>query len=274
MSSLKMIEKRQLELWLCMSSGYVLDFTNDSFGEFFREYANVEIYSINYGLPGNSKAKRLRAFWKLESDELVGKVLEGLLEYWTYKTPQPTPEDAARADSCRRIAERLLGRRVDSPTSEEQFLKQDFGAVSLKNVPVDPQLLPILQSRAQEASRCLQNGAPLAAIFLCGSILEGLLLDVACARPKEFNQAPNSPKDKIGKVKAFQDWRLAELIDVACTVGCLTLDVKEFSHALRDFRNYIHPREQMCSQFNPDKHTAEICHQVLKAAIACLSGSR
>jgi len=50
----------------------------------------------------------------------------------------------------------------------------------------------------------------------------------------------------------------------------LRLDVKKFSHVMRDFRNYIHPYEQMASKFNPDKHTAEICLQVLRAAIVGL----
>ena len=44
-------------------------------------------------------------------------------------------------------------------------------------------------------------------------------------------------------------------------------DVKKFSHALRDFRNYIHPYQQMSIGFQPDEHTARICFQVLKAAL-------
>ena len=44
-------------------------------------------------------------------------------------------------------------------------------------------------------------------------------------------------------------------------------DVKQFSYVLRNFRNYIHPYQQMMTQFSPDKHTALICFQVLKAAI-------
>lgn len=37
---------------------------------------------------------------------------------------------------------------------------------------------------------------------------------------------------------------------------------------VREFRNYIHPYQQLCSKFTPDKHTALICLQVLKALIA------
>ena len=64
------------------------------------------------------------------------------------------------------------------------------------------------------------------------------------------------------------------MIDVACEVGVLKLDIKKFSHGLRDFRNYIHPYEQMTSGFTPDEHTAKVCFQVLKAALANLAGER
>ena len=76
------------------------------------------------------------------------------------------------------------------------------------------------------------------------------------------------------RVKQLHEWGLANFIDVACELGYLKLHVKKFSHALRDFRNYIHPYEQMSSGVRPDKHAAEICLQVLKAAVATLSGER
>lgn len=69
-------------------------------------------------------------------------------------------------------------------------------------------------------------------------------------------------------------WSLSQLIDVACDIGIIELDVKKFSHVLRDFRNYIHPYEQMASKFNPNDQTAEICFHVLKAALADLSETR
>ena len=75
-------------------------------------------------------------------------------------------------------------------------------------------------------------------------------------------------------MKAFQYWTLAEFIDVAHDIGFLNLDVKKFSHGLRDFRNYIHPYAQLASQFMPDEHTAKVCFQVLKAALADVAGER
>ena len=52
------------------------------------------------------------------------------------------------------------------------------------------------------------------------------------------------------------------------------LDVKKFSHNLGDFRNYIHPEEQVTQNFNPDKNTALISYQVLLAAIKDLQNQK
>ena len=86
-------------------------------------------------------------------------------------------------------------------------------------------------------------------------------------------ESKSSPKDKEGKIKQFQYWTLSNFIDVAYEVGLLMEDIKKFSHSLRDFRNYIHPYEQVSSGFNPDKHTSAICWQVLKAAMYQLSNN-
>jgi hypothetical protein len=277
MSSLKMLERQCFEELFGMSSGYVLDFSNRTFAEFFSENSGVDIYACKYEVNGDSKAKRLRAFIELETDSLVGKTLSGLLEYWRYNTPQPNVKEASLHERAKQIVGRLLGKEYPTVDSGQDFLKKDFGPISLQKIPSAGSLGPILEARLAEAMRCLHSDAPLAVIFLCGSILEGLLLSTASANPKEFNQASNSPKDKSGNTKQFHEWSLAQFIDVACETGHLGLDVKKFGHALRGFRNYIHPFEQMRAQFNPDKHTAEICLHVLKAAIASLSsggGSR
>lgn len=68
----------------------------------------------------------------------------------------------------------------------------------------------------------------------------------------------------------FQEWTLSNFIDVSYDIGLLGLDVKKFSHVLRDFRNYIHPYMQMSSRFSPDIDTAKISWQVLQAAISDL----
>lgn len=157
---------------------------------------------------------------------------------------------------------------------EEDFLSQEFQDLSIDKIGLDGSVTEVLNYRFAEIKICLERDAPLSAIFLIGSSLEGILLGVALKNIREFNQANSSPKDKEGKVKQFPMWTLSNLIDVAFELKLLNQDVKKFSHSLRDFRNYIHPYEQMSSNFQPDKHTAKICWQVLRAGIFQLTKNR
>ena len=79
MSTLTYRERRQLEELFDMSGGYVLRFSNRTFDEFFDEVAGIAIYSERYESNGTSKANRLRRFWEVESDTLVGTVLVELI---------------------------------------------------------------------------------------------------------------------------------------------------------------------------------------------------
>lgn len=273
MSSLKPIEKRGFEDLFGMTSGYVLDFTNGTFSDFFRDVAKLDIYHEKYAVNGDSKARRLRVFWEIESDQLVGQVLSELLDIWAY-SHNPEGDNQLRYQKCREAISRLTGNVPKADVSPNDFLDRKIDLPDLSRLRIDATVTLILQKRLSEIEKGLRLGTSLSVIFMCGSILEGVLLGTALNDPKSFNQSTCSPKDKAGKVKMLHEWSLSQLIDVACDLKLMKLDVKKFSHALRDFRNYIHPYEQMSSGFNPDAQTAEICFQVLKAALADLSHTR
>jgi hypothetical protein len=157
---------------------------------------------------------------------------------------------------------------------EDEFLKREFSDIDFEGLGLDCGLTELLETRFEEIQKCFVAKASLSVIFLGGSTLEGVLLGKALQFPKEFNQATAAPKDKTGKVKQFQDWTLSNFVDVATEIGLLKEDIRKFSHSLRDFRNYIHPFEQMSSRFSPDEHTTKICLQVLKAALYQLANNR
>lgn len=276
MSSLTDIEKRYFEKVFGMQSGYVLEYTDTTFAEFFKRH-KIDIHSQRYQTYGTSKAKKMRAFWDHEPDAVVGPVLaEMLASYVVWCELNGSKPDQPVLEKCQAIVARLTGDKVPvSPVETlDRFLSREFDIPNLHKLPVEAQVAAIIEARLEEARKALTAGAPLAVIFLCGSILEGVLLGAAQKYPEKFNRAPGSPKTPEGKVKPFHEWSLAHLIDVAHDVGLLRLDVKKFSHGLRDFRNFIHPYEQMTSRFSPDQHTAKVCFQVLKAALASLGGER
>lgn len=275
MSSLTNIEKRYFEKLFGMNSGYVLDFSDATFDEFFRRY-DVNIHGSEYQTFGTSKAKKLRAFWESEADELVGHVLSELLA--SYETDcELTGQDVDKVplERARRIVDRLTSGAMacNSAGKEGKFLDREFAFPSIQKLPINAQVVPIIEARLNEARIALGAGAHLSVIFLCGSVLEAILLGAAQQNPAIFNQAKATPK-KNGSPKLFREWSLAQLINVAHEVGILKLDTKKLSHGLRDFRNYIHPYEQLASGFTPDEYTAKVCFQVLKAALASLAGER
>ncbi len=153
-------------------------------------------------------------------------------------------------------------------SSEEEFLKEEFSNILIEKLPIDASIIPFIEIRINEIKQCLSVKSSLSVIFLSGSTLEGVLLGLALNNPATYNQAKCAPKNnKTDKVRNFNEWTLNNLIDVSCELGFLREDVKKFSHSLRDFRNYIHPYQQMCENFLPDENTAKICFQVLKAAL-------
>ena len=64
MAEIGAFERRKLEKLLGLGSGYVLDFPDRTYAEFFIDY-RVEIDAAQYRTGGDSKAKRMRAFWPL-----------------------------------------------------------------------------------------------------------------------------------------------------------------------------------------------------------------
>jgi len=159
-------------------------------------------------------------------------------------------------------------------TTEDEFLRRQFTeTLSASDLKIDPVVGAILQDRIDEAQACARSKVPLGTIFLLGSTLEGLLIAVALTDMPRFMTASAAPKTQAGNARHIYDWKLAELIDVYHEVGVLSLDVKKFSHVLRDFRNFIHPYHQMAAKFSPDQHTVDICWQVFRAAFAQLQAA-
>lgn len=276
MSSLTDVDKRYLEKILGMGSGWVLDYSDATYGEFFARHG-IDIHNPRYQTYGTSKAKKMRSFWEQEEDVVIGKILAEMLDGYEADCDLNNRElDSKLLEKARAIVGRLGGTPVEAKAAQtvDAFLDREFAIPNIRTLPIDPHVVPIIERRMSEARTALSAGAYLSVIFLCGSVLEGVLLGAAQQDPAKFNRAESSPKSRDGNVKKLHEWSLAQFIDTASEIGLLKPDVKKFGHGLRDFRNYIHPYEQMISGFSPDEHTAKVCFQVLKAALASVAGER
>lgn len=122
MSGLTYLEKQKLEKELGMGRGYVLDFSNRTFEEFFREVVGVEIYDVRFDAASGSKANRLRAFWRIATDGQVRSSLEGLLEGWSLYAKDNTPIPDSARTLLRQVIARLGGNAAPQPKTNPSLL--------------------------------------------------------------------------------------------------------------------------------------------------------
>lgn len=104
-------EKRDLEEFLQMGGGYVLDFSNRTFQEFVLDSTGLNIDEESVGGSG-SKANRLRHFWANQPDDIVGGLLKDLVEHRQNGSPLK--------EKCRKIADRLL-ESVPTPATRRYY---------------------------------------------------------------------------------------------------------------------------------------------------------
>lgn len=106
MANLSFVEKEKLETLFKMNSGYILGFESRSkFQGFVKDSIGIDIEEDKYLHRSGSMANRLRKLWEIESDHLVGRLIEDLLSYASEKTPDINQKSLGQ---CKKIAERLL----------------------------------------------------------------------------------------------------------------------------------------------------------------------
>jgi hypothetical protein len=121
-------ETRLLEKFMTgiNGAGYVLDFSDRTFNIFVGDATGFNIDQEKYRIYGNSKAKRLSAFVKLESDQIIGKLLDALYHYKMaiYKS-RDREIDVAEFNSFHKFANRLLGIAVVEDIDAIQAINDD-----------------------------------------------------------------------------------------------------------------------------------------------------
>lgn len=80
MSAIRSIDIRVIDDIFEMGSGFVLDFSDRTFANFFEEL-NINIDDPLYAIEGTSKAKRLRCFLKTVEPPIAVRALNALWEY-------------------------------------------------------------------------------------------------------------------------------------------------------------------------------------------------
>jgi hypothetical protein len=137
----------------------------------------------------------------------------------------------------------------------------------------DKTLAGLLRSRLEESRKTRQAGAYLSTIVLLGSILEGVLLEKVMQNPQVAGNANSAPKER-DKTLSFDKWTLDSLIAVAHECGWLDRETHSYAIVLREYRNLIHPREQIKRSLYPDADTCDMSEIVVRTALADLKRAK
>jgi len=124
MANLTTSEKQVLEKLFQMSGGYVLNFSDRTMGEFFRDDVGLDVYSKKYLYGSGSKANRLRGLWLNANDKIVGHSIVKLIEYIESQIiiDNLKKEDfpSERLKAGKEVAERLLGKKTEKKENKTE----------------------------------------------------------------------------------------------------------------------------------------------------------
>ncbi|TKF19949.1 nucleotide-binding protein, partial [Vibrio genomosp. F6] len=113
MADLTTIEKKKLERYFDMGSGYFSNLSNADLEELVADELNIEIYDDKYNLKSGSKANRIRAFWQLENNHTVAKFLTAAIARDDFEKENSFSytgnTNKTLRDECIQIVERLKG---------------------------------------------------------------------------------------------------------------------------------------------------------------------
>jgi len=144
----------------------------------------------------------------------------------------------------------------------------------LETLITDKETVNVLMGRIEETRICVSGGAYRMATIGIGTFIEGLLLAVLLERDDDLrtNGFPDVRQritpEKRSKQRKDADWVSMELlIDTAFAKNWVQLDATTFTHAIRDFRNFIHPRKEITEQPQFDADTVMLCWGPVQALL-------
>lgn len=133
----------------------------------------------------------------------------------------------------------------------------------LLNKISDINLKELLYKDLEECAICIATHQNKAAIILCGSIVEAILMD--CILNKNIKKY-----ELRGKNKNISDLSLNDLLTVAEREGMISQTTYNLSHFIKDYRNIIHPSNLLRSSFKISNERVIVIWNILKEIMESL----
>lgn len=129
----------------------------------------------------------------------------------------------------------------------------------------DTDLRELLEADWREARRVHEAGAWKSCVILCGSILEGILMDALgrdlANASREYSLRRRRPAPPLN------EWDLVDLVESANKLRTFPKGAIHLSHAVREFRNLIHPGRQIRENVRVTEEQANVAINAVRMCI-------
>lgn len=149
----------------------------------------------------------------------------------------------------------LIGRlqiAIEQPSDIPVTEKRQFAFIN------DPGLRTIIERDYSEIQRAYISGCWKSVIILCGGAIEAILTDLLISNETAAKATKSAPKESD-----ITRWDLSVLISVAAELSLVSAGVEKLSHSLREYRNLVHPGNELRSQLRFGAEEAKIAVEVL-----------
>jgi len=122
----------------------------------------------------------------------------------------------------------------------------------------DNELRKIIERDYMEIQRAFIAQCWKSVIIMCGSAMETILLDLLKQDEENAKSSQKAPEENN-----LEKWPLNDLIEVAIDLNLVTEGIAKLSHPVREYRNIIHPGNEIRNKIDFDKEEARIAIEVL-----------
>jgi AbiTii len=161
----------------------------------------------------------------------------------------------------------IAKRKLQQAFPKNNLKKTSYPSPNFTNLVSDVDLAKILSNRWNEANLAFESRAYLATVILLGSILEGVLLDKVEQNQTQAVASSKCPRDRNGNPLPFEKWTLEKLIEVTHDCGWLKKEAKDFSHVVRDYRNFVHPNKERREGIKFEEPICKVIWEVITVAL-------
>jgi len=149
----------------------------------------------------------------------------------------------------------VIGRLVaelDQPTDNPITEKRQFAFIS------NSDLRAIIERDYEEIQRAFIVYCWKSVIILCGGIIEAILTDLLLSNNTIALTAKSTPKEND-----ITRWDFSTLIEVSVELKLVSAGMQKLSHPLREYRNLVHPSNEIRNQLSFNAEEAKIAVEVV-----------